>query len=139
MIKVKKVRDSKDLETAYSIRRVVFVDEQNCAPEVEWEFEEESTHFLALIDHVPAGAARWRQTEKGYKLERFAVLKEFRGRGVGQAMVKAVLLDLPSDADYIYLHAQVSAVGFYKTFGFDIVGEQFEEAGIQHYAMNLKT
>lgn len=138
MIKIKKVRDSQGLETIFSIRKVVFVEEQNCPPELEWEHEEESTHFLAFIDSVPAGAARWRQTEKGYKLERFSVLAEFRGRGVGQALVKAVLLDLPSDAGEIYLNSQISAIDFYKRFGFEKVGEQFEEAGIQHYAMVFK-
>src|SRR5213595_1956600 len=93
-IEVNKVSDPGELEKVFAIRREVFVGEQNCPPELEWEFEDESTHFLATIDGEPAGASRWRKTDKGYKLERFAVLKDFRGYGVGQALVQAVLDDL---------------------------------------------
>ena len=92
---VKKVRDADELQKVFAIRKLVFVDEQNCPPELEWEHEEESVHFLGLVNGIPAGASRWRKTDKGYKLERFAVLKEFRGLGVGQALVRAVLKDLP--------------------------------------------
>ena len=138
-IKVHKTSNQAELEQVFAIRRKVFVDEQNCPPELEWEFEDESTHFLAKFDGEPAGAARWRKTANGYKLERFAVLKKFRGFGIGQALVKAVLADLPAAADYVYLHAQVQAVALYENFLFEKIGEEFEEAGIKHYKMVLST
>lgn len=134
-IVVKKVSDQPSLEKVFAIRREVFVGEQNCPPELEWEHEDESTHFLATVAGEPAGASRWRKTENGYKLERFAVLKKFRGRGVAQQLVRTVLADLPADADYIYLNAQIAAMGLYERFGFVKEGPQFEEAGIQHFKM----
>jgi predicted GNAT family N-acyltransferase len=137
-INVQKATEQSDLDKVFAIRREVFVNEQNCPPELEWEFEEESNHFLATVDGVPAGASRWRKTDKGYKLERFAVHKDFRGQGVGQALVQAVLADLPADATYIYLHAQIQAVGLYEKFHFEKTGPEFEEAGIRHYKMLLK-
>jgi len=137
-IRVSRVNSATDLQQVFAIRRQVFVVEQNCPPELEWEFEDESTHFLATVDDVPAGAARWRKTDKGYKLERFAVLAEFRGIGVGRELVKAVLADLPDDVTYVYLHAQIQAVGLYQKLGFEITGPEFEEAGIRHYKMVLK-
>ncbi|QQL50791.1 GNAT family N-acetyltransferase [Mucilaginibacter ginkgonis] len=137
-ISVKKVTEPELLDEVFAIRREVFVGEQNCPPELEWENEDVSNHFLATIDGEPAGAARWRKTENGYKLERFAVLKQFRGKGVAQELVKTVLTDLPSDAGYVYLNAQIQAVGLYKKFGFEQTGPQFEEAGIQHFKMELK-
>jgi len=133
-IQVRKVSDPADLEKVFAIRRQVFVVEQNCPPELEWEFEDESTHFLATVDGIPAGASRWRKTDKGYKLERFAVLEEFRG-GVGKELVNAVLNDLPADATYVYMHAQLPAVTLYEKFGFEKTGPEFEEAGIRHYKM----
>jgi predicted GNAT family N-acyltransferase len=136
-ITANKVTDEAELEKVFAIRREVFVVEQDCPPELEWEFEDESTHFLAKVDDEPAGAARWRKTDKGYKLERFAVLKQYRGLGVGQVLVQAVIDDLPVDAGYIYLHAQIQAVGLYKKFGFVPTGPEFEEAGIRHYKMVL--
>lgn len=134
-IQVNKVSDPESLERVFAIRREVFVGEQNCPPELEWEFEDESTHFLANVDGEPAGAARWRKTDKGYKLERFAVLQQFRGIGVAQKLVQTVLDDLPADGNYVYLNAQVQAVPLYAKFNFVQTGRQFEEAGIQHYKM----
>lgn len=134
-LKARKVTDPADLEKVFAIRREVFVVEQNCPPELEWEFEDESTHFLATVDGEPAGASRWRKTDKGYKLERFAVLQKFRGMGVGQVLVKTVLDDLPADATYVYMHAQIPAVSLYEKFGFEKTGPEFEEAGIRHYKM----
>ncbi|MNV76904.1 putative N-acetyltransferase YjcF [compost metagenome] len=90
------------------------------------------------MNNQPCGACRWRKTENGYKLERFAVLKEFRGKRVGQALVAAALSDLPADADYIYLNAQLDAMPLYAKFGFAAEGDQFEEAGIQHFKMVKK-
>jgi len=137
-IEVHKVSDPAELEKVFAIRREVFVGEQNCPPELEWEFEDESTHFLATVDGVPAGASRWRKTDKGYKLERFAVLKRFRNMGVGQELVKMVLSDLPGDATYIYMHAQLPAISLYQRFNFEKTGPEFEEAGIKHYKMVRK-
>jgi predicted GNAT family N-acyltransferase len=137
-LQVRKVTDPADLEKVFAIRREVFVSEQNCPPELEWEFEDESNHFLATVDGEPAGASRWRKTDKGYKLERFAVLKKFRGLGLGQELVKAVLADLPEDAAYVYMHAQLAAVPLYEKFNFEKVGPEFEEAGIRHYKMERK-
>ena len=133
-IEVQKVNNPADLEKAFAIRHQVFVVETNCPPELERENEDVSHHFLATVDDQPAGAARWRKTDKGYKLERFAVLSKFRG-GVGSALLKAVLDDLPADATYVYLHAQTPAVGLYKKFDFVTEGPEFEEAGIKHYKM----
>ena len=134
-IAVEKVYDEIALNKVFAIRKTVFVEEQNCPPELEWENEDVSVHFLAKYNNEDAGACRWRKTEKGYKLERFAVLKEFRGKGIAQEMIKAVLNDLPEDAHYIYLHAQLTAVPLYQKMGFVTEGDQFEEAGIQHYKM----
>lgn len=129
------MNSQEELETVFSIRRTVFVDEQNCPPELEWEHEEESVHFLARCNDEPCGAARWRRTANGYKLERFAVLSSHRGKRVGEALVNAVLGDLPEGAGPVYLHAQVQALPFYEKLGFEKSGDEFTEAGIQHYKM----
>ncbi|MGN6398060.1 MAG: GNAT family N-acetyltransferase [Mucilaginibacter sp.] len=137
-LKANKITDPGDLRKAFAIRYEVFVDEQNCPPELETEGNDISTHFLATVNDDPAGAARWRKTDKGIKLERFAVLKKYRGLGVGQALVKAVLEDLPQENTYIYLHSQSHATGLYDKLGFEKVGDEFEEAGMKHFKMVYK-
>lgn len=142
MISVLPISNPVDLKSAFAIRREVFVEEQRVSAEEEYdEFEDISTHFLARADGKPCGTARWRRTSNGVKLERFAVLKIFRGMGVGKALVKAVLDDVfsqqPEPIERIYLHAQVTAIPLYSGFGFVSIGPMFEEAGIQHYKMVL--
>jgi predicted GNAT family N-acyltransferase len=142
MINVLPISSPEDLDVAFAIRRQVFVDEQKVRAEEEYdEYEVSSQHFLARADGVPCGTARWRRTSNGVKMERFAVLKEYRSMGVGKALVRAVLEDIfsqqPEPIESIYLHAQVTAVPLYKGFGFVSVGPMFEEAGIQHYKMVL--
>ncbi|WP_443946399.1 GNAT family N-acetyltransferase [Pedobacter sp. AW1-32] len=134
-LQVQKVIHPEDLDKVFAIRKIVFVDEQDCPPELEWEHEDESVHFLATQNGQPCGACRWRKTDLGYKLERFAVLKDFRGAGVGRALIAEALSDLPEDAHYIYLNSQLAATSLYAKFGFVSEGEQFEEAGILHYKM----
>ena len=139
---VEKITNKKSLEEAFKIRELVFVIEQEVDAAEEYdEFEETATHFLALLDSRPVGTARWRFTKNGVKMERFAVLKEARGMGVGQALVAAVLSDVqatPESAGKIkYLHAQLTAMPLYAKFGFEKVGEMFEECNIQHYKMEL--
>lgn len=134
---VTNIIDKEILEEAFKIRRKVFVEEQEVDEEEEYEFEEESHHFIASINGVYVGTARWRQTDKGVKLERFAILKEYRSMGVGSALVKAVIKNIPEQFAYLYLHAQLTAMGLYAKFGFKEEGPMFEEAGIKHYKMVL--
>jgi predicted GNAT family N-acyltransferase len=141
-LQVEKIADQSDLDTAFEIRKQVFVIEQKVDPTKEYdEFEQSSVHFLARIDGIPVGTARWRLTPNGAKSERFAVLKEARGKGVGQALVKAVLYDIQADPlsknKTKYLHSQLSAVSLYSKFGFKKVGNIFEECNILHYKMEL--
>ncbi|MGY4536769.1 putative GNAT family N-acyltransferase [Mucilaginibacter sp. UYNi724] len=136
-IEVRQITNPTDMQKAFAIRNEVFVLGQNCPADLERANEEESHHFLVTVDDIPAGASRWRKTADGYKLERFAVLSKFRGFGVGQALVKAVLAHLPADADYVYLNSQTPAISLYERFGFKKTGPEFEEAGMMHYKMVL--
>lgn len=123
---------------AFEIRKEVFVVEQKVSEEDEFdEFEATSKHFVALDREIPVGAARWRKTDKGVKLERFAVKETYRGKGVGAALVSAVLNDIKLNFanQYLYLHAQLTAIPLYEKFGFVKTGPQFEECNIQHFKM----
>lgn len=141
-LQVNKTTKEEELKSAFKIREEVFVIEQEVDPAAEYdEFEETSTHFLAKLDGNPVGTARWRFTQNGVKLERFAVLKEARGKGVGQALVAEVLNDISTNPNAIgklkYLHSQLTAVPLYSKFGFEKEGDIFEECKILHYKMKL--
>ena len=120
-----------------SIREIVFINEQNVPEEMEWdEFDAISKHVLALDnDRKPIGAARLLPNGR---IGRMAVLKEWRGKGVGSAMLKKLLQELMhQNVTRAILNAQTSVIQFYQKFGFQTEGEVFIEAGIPHVKMVL--
>ena len=115
----------------------MFVEEQNVPIDIEIEHEDESYHVICYHDDLPVATGRWRKTSFGIKLERFAVLREFRRMGIGKQIVNFILSQISSNKT-IYLHAQEAVVDFYKKLGFEVLGEQFTEADILHSKMVYK-
>jgi len=135
-----RLASASELPAVFDIRKQVFVLEQNVDPDEEYdEFEELSTHLIALWDGSAVGTARFRSTEKGWKIERMAVLSSFRNRGIGRKLLTLALEHLPKDGRPIYLHAQEHALGFYQSAGFRQTGHRFYEANIPHFLCILST
>lgn len=136
IIIVEKIDDQKQIETAFSIRRKVFVEEQNVSPERESMDDEGAIHYLATLNGFPAGTARYRKMEKGAKIERIAVLNIFRGQRIGEAILLKILDDLKTE-EKVYLYAQVNASQFYIKNGFRQTDNYFLDAGIEHVEMDF--
>ncbi len=118
-----------------SIRRTVFIDEQGVPEAMEWdEHDAASAHFLATADDgVPIGCARL--LPDGH-LGRMAVLSAWRGHGVGRGLLDAAVKAARMHGHTLLrLSAQTHAAGFYARAGFVVVGQEYEEAGIPHVAM----
>lgn len=136
-----------DWQAAQHIRHRVFIEEQACLPEEEWDAWDTAEargrtchHLLGIVDGSPVAVARWRPVEHdghpAAKLERFAVLPEWRGRGLGRAMIEAAIREAQTAGfTTSVLHAQTYLEDLYTSFGFASVGDVFEEAGIPHIVM----
>ena len=123
---------------ARPVREEVFVLEQRVPLELEWdEHDAGCRHAIALAAGGEAiGTARL--LPEG-RIGRMAVRKAWRGRGVGAALMRALLDEARSAGmTEIALHAQTHAAGFYRRFGFSATGEPFDEAGIPHVEMRLE-
>lgn len=124
----------KDNAELRRIRERVFIDEQGVSPEQEWDsLDADAIHFLATEDDFAMGTARL--LPDGC-IGRVAVLKEWRGLGVGERLMRAAI----SEAERRGLHqqtltAQVHAARFYERLGFRAVSDEFIEAGIPHIDM----
>lgn len=139
MIKSFFTSDKELFNQARHIREVVFVQEQEVEEEEEFDqFEDVSKHFLVFDGAKAVGTARWRHIGDKVKLERFAVLKEYRNRNYGDQVLKAVLDEVTTFGKPIYLHAQLKAIPFYERRGFVKVGEMFSECDIDHYKMVIE-
>ena len=119
-----------------AIRESVFIEEQHVPKELEWDgLDPGCTHALATIGATAVATARL--TPQG-QIGRMAVLREFRGRGIGSQLLAAVIEQARrAGHTEVFLHAQVSVIGFYERHGFVAEGENFMDAGIQHRTMRL--
>jgi len=117
------------------VRQVVFVEEQHVPPPEEWDGRDADAVHLLAEDAAgrPLGCAR---LLAGGKIGRLAVLPDHRGRGVGRALLQAVI-ELAEAAGPIELQldAQLQALDFYRPFGFKARGPVFDDAGIPHRLM----
>lgn len=125
-------RDEPELR---AVRETVFIVEQKVPPDEEWDdLDARSVHVLAR-DPEGRVLGTGRLTPE-HKIGRVAVHREWRGRGVGDAIMR-VLLEQAQALGYpqILLHAQVDAIPFYEKLGFVSEGDEFVEAGIRHRNM----
>ena len=138
-LQVIKITSDEDMQKAFAIREEVFMKEQLVSREDEYDgFDAEAHHYLGLVNDEPAGAARWRKTEEGIKLERFCVLPVFRRRGLANEMVTMIMKDILAakvSLEKVYLHAQVDVIALYESAGFKKVGNEFLECNIRHQTM----
>ena len=121
-----------------AIRREVFIEEQHVDPVLEYEYEELGHYYLLFNEQKPIATCRWRMTPRGVKLERFAMLKAFRNKGLGSLLLNEVMKDVLTFDKPIFLNAQIKAVNYYQRAGFVALGDHFFEAGIEHVRMEYQ-
>ncbi len=119
------------------VRRQVFIVEQKIPESEEWDdVDEISSHMLVFSkkrDVVGTG-----RIEPNGKIARLAVLAEYRGQGVGSAMLTRLVEEARQRGfGRVYLHAQTHALSFYMKFGFVSDEEIFSEGGIPHVLARL--
>ncbi len=133
----RKTQTPEEREEAFAIRRTVFIDEQGVPEDIEYdEFEDSAIHFICHVDGKPVGAGRLSILDHKLKVERIAILKEYRSQGLGKLIVGTVLKECSRyPGKLIGGHAQLIAREFYEELGFRAIGEVFDEAGIPHIEM----
>ncbi len=128
-----------DFKKVMDIRSEVFISEQGVPAEEEFDSYDErhDTVYCLVYDEVPCATARLIFKDGGYKIGRVATLKEHRRKGLGAAAVSALCEEaFKKGAPYISLEAQLHAIPFYESLGFEVVSDEvFLDAGIEHKLM----
>lgn len=122
----------------HAVRTSVFVDGQGVPAELERDaLDPLSTHVLArAADGTPIGTARLTPDRR---IGRMAVLGPCRGRGIGEALLAALVAHARAQGwPEVSLHAQLHALPFYARAGFVPAGPVFSEAGIDHRRMTRR-
>ena len=123
-----------------NIREKVFIQEQKVTPELEWDgMDEKAIHFLVFKDEEAIGCARAIVIKSQMQLGRMAVLKEYRGQGVGSTLIEnAIVTAKLKQLSGIHISAQCNAINFYVKFGFEVMGDTYLDAEILHRDMTLE-
>lgn len=131
------VKNKQQLEEAFSIRTAVFVEEQKVDVEEEIDqYEESSTHFLLYDDQHAIGTGRFRVIDGVGKVERICVLKNARKSGAGKLIMTAIEDFARNEGiSTAKLNAQTQAIKFYEKLGYQVVSDEFLDAGIPHKTM----
>ncbi|MDO3677238.1 GNAT family N-acetyltransferase [Paenibacillus ehimensis] len=136
------VHTEEQLRSCFAVRIRVFVEEQGVAPEEEMDDYDASPsaarHFLIMNGNEPAAAARWIMYDgKTAKLQRIAVMKPYRGQGIGRQIIQAMEEDVRAQGvPAVILDAQTQAEAFYEKLGYRTISDEpFLDAGIWHVRM----
>ncbi len=124
-----------------AVRHKVFVEEQQVPEELEWDDRDTQCLHLLAIDGTGKGIGTGRllhEAQTGH-IGRMAVLREWRGQGVGAAILDMLLaVAREHGLGEVVLNAQTHALGFYARRGFIAEGGEFQDAGIPHRRMRLR-
>jgi predicted GNAT family N-acyltransferase len=126
-----------DFDDLRTIRETVFVTEQNIPQDLEFDkIDPDCYHVIARDNnHQAIGTAR---LSPEFNIERMAVARSWRGKGVGAALLSALIEKARrSGSKEVSLNSQSTVVGFYERFGFMKEGCIYNKAGIPHQKMRL--
>lgn len=128
-----------EFEAVKSIRTAVFTNEQGANADEEFDEYDANADFALLYDNGQAvGTARIVQTEKGCKIGRIAILKEYRGKGYGGLLVRVITRRaFEKGISVVFVDAQNYAVPFYEKIGFRVIGDELIDRGLPHIPMSI--
>ena len=122
------------------IRKVVFSDEMNIPESYLFdEYDETCDQFLIKNGEITVGALRLRKENNAIKLERMAILSEFRKMSFGiKAIEEVKKYCIIKNESKLFLESIYDVRGFYRKCGFGEIGTVFERVGIPHIRMELE-
>ncbi|NVY96698.1 GNAT family N-acetyltransferase [Lactobacillus sp. DCY120] len=136
------IKTSQDLastiyQDSLQIRKEVFVKEQAVPPELETDADENHClYYVLYLNQKPVATARVLPEKQGWHLQRVAVSKEYRKRGLARQLLQKIEADAQKQGQgYLTLGAQDQAQGFYLKLGYQVLGVGFLDAGITHHQM----
>ncbi|HME52482.1 MAG TPA: GNAT family N-acetyltransferase [Candidatus Lokiarchaeia archaeon] len=137
---IKVANSPSDFGKIFVLRYKVFMLEQEFHEDIEIDEHDDAAIHL-FVDNGATAAATLRLFWNGddIMLGRMAVSKDFRGTGVGRALLKRAIEEARKlGGRYLMAHSQMQALGFYEKAGFEKIGDEFEEEGVMHQLVRLE-
>ena len=131
--------NDKEFSHVRDIRESVFYDGLGISKQELFDKNDESCdHFLIFDGQKIVGSVRILSMEKIVKLERMAILKDFRTKNHGRNCIFQLKEYYSAHGfSQIILDSIYSVREFYKKCGFIEEGDVFQRVGIDHIRMSL--
>ena len=139
MVDVRYVKGIGNYKVCSDIRNEVFIIEQGFKIDYD-EIDDTCTHCILYEDNIAAGCARFYiDQENKAHLGRFAILKKYRKKGYGKVIVNSIKQEVKKMGyNEIYISAQVQAIEFYKSCGFEVISDIYLDEHCEHLDMVTK-
>ena len=132
--------DSDTLYSVLALRQSILVVEQ-LSPYLDLDYvDQTASHLLATNGTELVGYTRCHGQSRGTNYTSFGrlvVSTNYRGKGLGKELVQRVLARLADEPCDVVISAQLYLKNFYLNFGFALVGEPYDDAGVAHVDMRL--
>lgn len=103
------------------------------------EGDEIADHYGVYVDDLLVCVASIYITKNRARLRKFAILKEFQGKGIGTKLIHHILEKLKiEDIEYFWCDARKDAIGFYEKFEMKKIGDIFFKFEVSYYKMQVK-
>ncbi len=138
--KIYKAENSSDLEKCLNMRHQVFTIEKGVPKDIEVDsfdtLESLCDHFLILKDSHPCGTLRCMNIDDSIKVQRFCILKDFRGLGIGKVAMEFIENYYKEKGkSKVQMDSKYSVYKFYEKCGYRQISDVFIEANIEHIKM----
>ena len=132
-------KSNSDIEEIKEVRKVVFNNELKIPESYLFdEYDNTCEQFLIKNNEITVGALRLRKENNAVKLERMAILSEFRKMSFGiKAINEVKKYCITKSESKIFLDSIYDIRDFYKKCGFTEIGSVFERVGIPHIRMEM--
>ena len=129
-------KGKENFDDAFYIRKTVFMDEQGFFDEFD-DIDPVALHAVVYDGDKPIGCGRVFLENGNAHLGRIAVLLEYRKMGIGRILMQALEQGARENLEFSHfeLSAQKRAIGFYKSVGYEEIGEFYLDEGYPHITM----
>ena len=141
MIKIKKVETKKELEICLMIRRAVFIEELHIRDQEIDSLENSSIHFVAYYNNTPTGTGKLKIKERYIIMERIAIIKAFRRKGIGKKLLETMKYVATKEYPLVRTIASVlvQSIPFYEKLGWKVIGKTFLDQNARSLTMEYQS
>lgn len=141
MIHGKYFSSQDDCSAIFALRKEVFCDEQGFSEELERDKYDAMAFYALVYDETEQPAATGRlyiDADNRFRIGRMCTRADQRRQGLGDLVIRMLLdLALRLNAPYVVVSAQPQAAEWYRRYGFEPVGDPYEEEGKPHRLMRV--